>query len=61
VPGSYTVTVIATEAMPENTGNVEFTPKVLTPAKYSDASTSDLHVEVKAGANDIPLKLKSAP
>ena len=60
-PGSYTVTVVATEPIPESTGNVEVTPKVLTPAKYTDAKTSDLQVEVKAGANDIPLKLKSAP
>ena len=61
VPGPYTVTVVATEPIPENPGNVEVVPKLLTPAKYSDASTSDLQVEVKAGANDIPLKLKSAP
>jgi hypothetical protein len=59
VPGSYTATVVATEAIPESTGNVEVTPKVLTPAKYSEATTSDLKFDVKGGNNDIPLKLNS--
>ena len=60
-PGAYTATVVATEPIPESGGNVEVVPKLLTPAKYSSDSTSDLHVEVKPGNNDIPLKLKSSP
>ena len=60
-PGNYSVTVISTEPLPATAGEVEITPKVLTPAKYSDASTTDLKIEVKPGKNDIPLKLSSQP
>ena len=60
-PGDYTVTVIATEPLPATAGEVEVVPKVLSPAKYGDASTSTLKVNVKAGKNDIPLHLSSQP
>lgn len=58
-PGQYAVTVVATEAIAEPTGNVEVIPKVLTPLKYNTPETTDIKVEVKQGANDIPIELKS--
>lgn len=58
-PGQYAVTVVATEAMPQPTGNVEVIPKVLTPLKYNTPETTDIKVEVKPGANEIPIDLKS--
>ena len=58
-PGQYAVTVVATEAVPLPTGNVEVIPKVLTPLKYNTPETTDIKVEVKPGANEIPIELKS--
>jgi hypothetical protein len=60
-PGKYTVTVVATEepVVPADPNIAPAAPKLISPAKYSDASTSDLQVDVRAGANDIPLVLKS--
>jgi hypothetical protein len=58
-PGSYTVTVEATELAPATASNAEPMPKLLTPKKYQDKKTSGLVAEVKAGGNDIPLKLQS--
>ena len=58
-PGQYAVTVVATEAAPQPTGNVEVIPKVLTPMKYNTPETTDIKVEVKPGANEIPIELKS--
>ena len=58
-PGSYAVTIEATEIVEPTPGNPEPLPKLLTPAKYRDKQVSGLIVEVKPGKNDIPLKLHS--
>lgn len=59
VPGSYTVTVEATELVPATPQNPEPLPKLLTPEKYRDKASSGIVVEVKPGSNSIPLELKS--
>lgn len=57
-PGSYVATVSVTEEIKSPRPNEESSFKQLMPAKYTTTS-SDLKFEVKAGANDIPLKLTS--
>ena len=58
-PGSYAVTVEATELVPPTPTNPEPIPKLLTPERYRDKASSGLLVEVKTGNNDIPLQLSS--
>jgi hypothetical protein len=60
-PGKYTAIVVATKEPPQpydKTG-AEIPPIPITPAKYGNANTSDLKVEVKPGKNDVPLALQS--
>jgi hypothetical protein len=58
-PGTYTVTVDATELIPPTPQNPEPLPKLLTPERYRDKATSGIVVEVKPGSNDIPIELTS--
>jgi hypothetical protein len=60
-PGKYVAVVIATKEPPQqyDAKGGEIPPIVITPAKYTDTSTSDLRFEVKAGKNDITLALQS--
>ncbi|HZN35118.1 MAG TPA: hypothetical protein VFB80_14920 [Pirellulaceae bacterium] len=60
-PGKYVAVVVATKPLPppKDPYAPEVPPERITPAKYATVSTSDLHVEVKPGANDLPLSLKS--
>jgi len=58
-PGSYTITVDATELVPPTPSNPEPLPKLITPERYRDKTTSGIVVEVKAGGNDIPIELTS--
>lgn len=62
--GEYLVTVDAAEpaAYEEGPGGAPKPPrpgKRITPDKYAKKETTDLRVTVKAGANEIPLELKS--
>jgi len=60
-PGKYVAVVVATKDPPkpyDATGS-EVPPIPITPTKYGQVATSDLHVDVKAGRNDIPLALQS--
>ncbi len=52
-PGEYVVTVVATGTPPSN----DQPPPLLTPAKYSDKSTSDLKKTITPGANTVDLSL----
>ena len=58
-PGTYSVTVSATELVPATPSNPEPLPKLLTPERYQDKATSGIVVEVKPGNNEIPIKLTS--
>ena len=60
-PGSYIVTVTATETLPQTDPNAETQVKLLTPARYGNKETSGLTAEVKAGKNEIPFVLQSKP
>lgn len=60
-PGTYQVTVIATEIEANAAPNADPIPKVLTPAKYQDPETSGLTAEVKDGRNTHNFDLKSTP
>jgi hypothetical protein len=60
-PGKYVAIVVATKEPPQpydKTGS-ENPPIPITPGKYASTTTSDLHVEVKAGKNTVPLALQS--
>lgn len=52
-PGEYLVTVVSTGPAPAE----EVPGPLLTPPKYGTKQTTDLKVTIKAGSNDIPLKL----
>lgn len=59
--GKYVAIVVATKDPPQpydKTG-AEIPPIPITPGKYASTNTSDLHVEVKAGKNTVPLALQS--
>jgi hypothetical protein len=60
-PGQYIAVVVATKEPPQpyDATGAEVPPIPITPAKYGDATKSDLRVEVKPGKNDIPLSLQS--
>jgi hypothetical protein len=60
-PGKYVAVVVATKDPPKpyDATGAEIPPIPITPAKYSQVSTSDLRVDVKSGQNDIPLALQS--
>jgi|EndMetStandDraft_8_1072994.scaffolds.fasta_scaffold1016986_1 hypothetical protein len=61
-PGKYVAIVVATKDPPQpydKTG-AEIPPIPITPGKYANTNTSDLHVEVKAGRNTIPLALQAS-
>lgn len=56
MPGEYLVTVVATGTPPSN----DEPPPLLTPAKYSDKSTTPFKRSVTPGANTINLELTSS-
>jgi hypothetical protein len=60
-PGKYVAVVVATKDPPQpyDSTGAEVPPIPITPAKYGDATKSDLRIEVKPGKNDIPLALQS--
>jgi hypothetical protein len=60
-PGQYVAVVVATKEPPQayDATGAEAPPIPITPAKYGDVAKSDLKVEVKAGANEVPLALVS--
>ena len=58
-PGNYVATVVATEEVKPAKANDEPIFRPITPARYGDTAQSKLTFEVKAGANEIPLELKS--
>lgn len=60
-PGKYKVTVVAVEPIPPIPGQPEAPPKLLTPPKYNNPTTSDLTAEVKPGSNKFDFDLKSMP
>lgn len=60
-PGSYRVTVVAVEPIAPTAEHLEPLPTLLTPKKYSNAATTDLTAEVKAGSNTFNFDLKSSP
>jgi hypothetical protein len=57
--GSYIAAVAVVEVIQPADPRSEPIPKLLSPEKYQVPATSDLKVEVKPGANDVPLELKS--
>ena len=64
--GEYLVTVDAAELSIDQEGAPDKgppqpppKPKRITPDKYANRNTTDLKVTVKAGANKVPLELKS--
>jgi hypothetical protein len=63
--GSYKVTVtlaLGGETRDVMTKQVAKTQSVPLPLKYADSKTSDIHVDVKAGDNDLPVfELKGEP
>jgi hypothetical protein len=57
VPGEYTVSL--TPNLPEPAeGDYSAAPPPPFPARYTNATGSDLKAKVKAGSNDFPLELK---
>ena len=54
--GKYKVTVSASTIPKEGTSE---TAKLLTPAKYAKAETTDLEAEVKSGSNSFTFDMKS--
>lgn len=60
-PGAYVAIVVATKDPPQpfDATGAEIPPIPITPAKYGTIGSSDLHVQVKAGSNDISLELQS--
>lgn len=59
--GSYRVKIVAVEPVAPTRENPEPLPKLLTPARYGDVSTSGLTADVKAGPNKFDFKLSSMP
>jgi len=60
-PGNYQVTIVANDIVEPTTEFAPLMPKLITPAKYSSASTSGLTAEVKAGSNTHNFDLQSSP
>lgn len=60
-PGSYQVTIVANDIIEPTNELTPLMPKLITPAKYSNASTSGLTAEVKAGSNTHNFDLQSKP
>jgi hypothetical protein len=61
-PGEYTATVVANEdPILSTTGGAPMPGVLITPARYGTLETSDLHITVIHGANDLPLELTSSP
>ena len=60
-PGRYTVTVVSLEPSTSATGphGMPMPGKHITPSRYSSAQSSDLHVDVVPGEQQLPLNLKS--
>lgn len=60
-PGTYKVTVVATEMPLPDPARPSFVPvpRVLTPERYGASATTDLTVEVKEGKNTHDFDLKS--
>ena len=60
-PGTYSVTVVATEKPPADLPRNAMPPigRLITPEKYSRPKTTDLKYDVDAGSNEINLALKS--
>jgi hypothetical protein len=58
-PGTYQVTVVASEVIEPTTPFASPTPRLLTPPKYGNVETSGLIVEVKPGANRFDIDLRS--
>jgi hypothetical protein len=60
-PGKYQVTIVANDVLEPTQKFASPVPKLITPAKYSTASTSGLTAEVTAGSNTKNFDLKSTP
>lgn len=58
-PGEYVVTVVATEdpVTPSNPNQAPPAPKLITPVRYGDRTSTDLHFTVNPGPNPIDLPL----
>jgi hypothetical protein len=59
--GTYRVTIVAVELVPPSPQNPEPLPKVLTPPRYNDATTSGLTADVKPGNTTHNFDLKTMP
>ena len=60
-PGSYQVTIVANDIIEPTDKFASLIPKLITPAKYSNATTSGLTAEVKSGKNTFDFNLVSTP
>lgn len=60
-PGNYQVTIVANETILPIDQFASPVPKLITPAKYSNATTSGLTAEVKRGKNTFDFNLVSTP
>ncbi|MDZ7616435.1 MAG: hypothetical protein U1E05_05480 [Patescibacteria group bacterium] len=59
VVGKHRVTVhCKEEGTEEQRRDMNFIPKSLIPAEYSNVQASSIHVEVRPGGNDVPIELK---
>ncbi len=59
IVGQHRITVhCREEGTEEQRRDMNFIPKSLIPAKYSNANTSDLRHEVRSGDNEVPIELE---
>ena len=60
VPGKYTATVVSLTPSENADPHGLPTPgQHVTPIRYASQSTSDLHIEIQPGKNEVPLNLTS--